>query len=187
MAGGSAPFSIALAFSDHPFGGNPAAVVFLDTSLAIGELGKLARNFNQPILVVVSPTSLPSETGVERRSIRFVTPRGDIEPPVCGHGTLAAAKVIFDLPEFTAARKNVIHFETAFGERLEARRLEDGWIEIEIPSTTPGDVDDDEKKRLKEYVDRSFGRDVKIKDIKTGGSVYKSCKFTCLRSFATLF
>jgi len=177
MAGRSVPFSIAVAFSDDPFGGNPAVVVFLDTSLPLEELGKIARNFNQPILVVVSPISLTPETeGVERRSIRFFTPNGDLEPPICGHGTLAAAKVVFDLPDVIAARKNVIHFETAFGKRLEATRMDDGWIEIEIPSTTPGDIDDEEKNKLKRYVDKAFGRDVKIKDIKTGGSVYEHCK-----------
>jgi len=143
------------------------------------ELGKIARNFSQPILVVVSPTCLTPETGmsgVERRSIRFINPKGDYEPSVCGHGTLAAAKVIFDLPEVIAAKKNVIHFETAFGKRLEATRMEGGWVEIEIPSTTPRDIGDDEKKRLKMYVDKAFGRDVKIKDIKTGGDLYEMCK-----------
>jgi predicted PhzF superfamily epimerase YddE/YHI9 len=129
-------------------------------------------------LVAVSPTSLISEVpGVERRSIRFFTPIGDIEPPVCGHGTLAASKAIFDLPEVRAAGTNVVHFETSFGKRLEATKLEDGWIEIEIPATTPGDVGDDDKRRLKGHVDRAFGRDVRIKDIKTGGSVYKTCEF----------
>ena len=186
---GSAPFSIAVAFSDNPFGGNPAAVVFLDTFLPLEELLKVARNFNQPILVVVSPTSLTPETGVsgvERRSIRFFTPRGDFEPPICGHGTLAAAKVIFDLPEVIAAGKNVIHFETAFGKRLEATRLEDGWIQIEIPSTTPSDIDDDEKKRLKGFVDKAFGRDVKIKDTKMGGSIYEHCESRILKRWALL-
>src|SRR5258705_1147539 len=179
MTGDSVPFTIAVAFSDDPFGGNPAVVIFLDTALPLEELGKIARNFSQPILVVVSPTSLTPETGVsgvERRSIRFIIPTGDFEPPICGHGTLAAAKVVFDLPEVIAARKNIIHFETPFGNRLEATRMEDGWVEIEIPSTTTGDIGDDENKRLKIYVDKAFGRDVKIKDIKTGGSVNASCK-----------
>jgi predicted PhzF superfamily epimerase YddE/YHI9 len=57
--------------------------------------------FHQPILVIVSPTSLTPEAG-------FFTPRGDFEALVCGHGTLAAGKVIFDLPEVAAAGKTII-------------------------------------------------------------------------------
>ena len=175
----STPFWIIAAFSDNPFGGNPAVVALVDTSISSEDIGNLARNFNQPMLAVVSPMSLAPETGlpaVERRSIRFMCPTGDYEPSVCGHATLAAAKVIFDLPEVKAARKNVIHFDTLSGNRLKAVALEGGWIEIEIPSATPGDLDDDEKKRLKKYVDRAFGHDVKVKDITTGGSAYESCK-----------
>lgn len=176
-----APFSIIAAFTDNPFGGNPAVVAFLDTSISSEDLGNLARNFNQPMLAVVSSSSLTSETGlpaVERRSIRFMCPTGDYEPSVCGHATLAAAKVIFDLPEVKAARKSVIHFDTLSGNRLKAAALEGGWIEIEIPAATPGDVDDEEKKRLKGYIDKAFGRDVKVKDMATGGSAYEACKST---------
>ena len=175
-----APFSIATAFSDKLFGGNPAAVIFLDTSLPFEELAKIARNLNQPVLVVVSPTSLASdeseneESRIERRSIRFISRRGDLEPAVCGHGTLVATKVMFDLPEVKASK---ICFETTSGEHLEAIRLEEGWFEIEIPAITPVDVDDDEKKRLKGYVDEAFGRDVKVNDIKTGrNTIYHTCK-----------
>ncbi len=176
-----ASFSLLTAFADDPFGGNPAAIVFLDPSLPTETLGKIAQNFNQPILVVVSPTSLPTEDGdpkVETRSIRFFTPiGGNKEPPICGHGLVAAAKTVFDLPEIIDAGKEVIRFKNRFGDTLEATKLDDGWIEIKIPSGVPGVLDEEDKKRLKGHVDKAFGRDVRVKDIKTGGSVYSYCAY----------
>jgi len=173
-----ASFSLITAFADDPFGGNPAAIVFLDPSLPTDTLGKIAQNFNQPILVVISPTSLPTEDGdpkVETRSIRFFTPiGGNKEPPICGHGLIAAAKTLFDLLE---EGKEVIRFKNRFGDTLEASKLEDGWIEIKIPSSVPGVLNEEDKKRLKGYVDKAFGRDVRVKDIKTGGSVYSYCEY----------
>jgi len=173
-----APFSFVAAFANDPFAGNPAAIVFLDTSLPLEELGKIARNLNQPILVVVSPDSLPSEHDlkVECRSLRFLLSKDDREVPICGHGTLAAAKAVFDLPELAASGKEIIHFKTLYGHTLEATKTKDGWIEIAIPSTVPGEIDANERKRLKAFVDRAFGRDVKVNDIKTGGSLYPDCR-----------
>ena len=173
-----APFSLVAAFANDPSAGNPAAIVFLDTSLALEELGKIARNLNQPMLVVVSPHSVPSEHDpkVECRSLRFILPKGDYEVPICGHGTLAAAKAVFDLPELAASGKEIIHFKNSYGNTLEATKTKDGWIEIAIPSAVPGEIDVDEKRRLKAFVDRAFGRDVKVNDIKTGGSIYPDCR-----------
>ncbi len=175
-----APFSLVVAFANNPFAGNPAAIVFLDTSLPLEELGKIARNLNQPMLVIVSPQSYPSERDpkVECRFLRFITPKGDLEVPICGHGTLAAAKAVFDLPEGAASGKEIIRFKNFYGNTLEASKRKDGWIEIAIPSTVPGDIDADEKKRLKEFVDRAFGRDIKVNDIKTGGRIYPECRLS---------
>jgi hypothetical protein len=75
---------------------------------------------------------------------------------------------VFDLPEIIEAGEEIIQFKNRFGGTLEASKLEDRWIEIKIPSSVPGVLDEDEK-------DKSFGRDVRVEDIKTGGSVYSHC------------
>jgi hypothetical protein len=166
-------------------------VVFLDTSLPSEELGKLARNFNQPSLVLVSPASPTPETGesgVERRSIRFLTEVTLIPGPMSAvMECLPHPRCDLRFPEVIAARKNVIHFETAFGKLLEATRLEDGLIEIEIPSTRPIDIDEDEKINLKGHVDKSFGRDVKIKGINSGIGSYERCKSRNLKRLGPYF
>jgi PhzF family phenazine biosynthesis protein len=174
MSTTTAPFYLITAFSTSPFSGNPAAIVFLDTLLPVDWLGKIAQNFNQPITTFVSTTSLPSDDDkIEVRNIRFFVPNGQ-EIPICGHGTLAAGKAIFGMPEIVARGVHTIHFKRPRGSTLKAVKLDDGFIELRIPATVPGSVSDEDKARLKTFVDKAFGRDVVIKDIRNGGSAYES-------------
>ncbi|KAJ3501445.1 hypothetical protein NLJ89_g9337 [Agrocybe chaxingu] len=174
MASTAAQFFLVTAFSSSAFGGNPAGIVFLDTTLPPDYLGKIAQTLNQPMISVVSPVPLPSDNlKATAYSVRFFATSGK-EVQICGHGTLAAAKVIFELPEVASSEVDTIHFKNLYGNTLTAVKRENGFVELKIPSTVPGDVSDEEKARLKVYVDKAFGRDVKITDMKTGGSVYSS-------------
>ncbi|MFT4585275.1 MAG: PhzF family phenazine biosynthesis protein [Gammaproteobacteria bacterium] len=63
---------------------------------------------------------------VDRVTIRFFSPKMEI--PLCGHATLAAAKVLFEENDVTVIRlRNIGHLD------LVARRLDD-QIELEFPS-----------------------------------------------------
>jgi len=93
------PFSIENAFTDRMEGGNPAAIVHLPllTALPDATLQTIARNFNQPMSVFITPlphceTVAPSVSGtittkMARFGIRWFTT--ELEVSLCGHGTLA--------------------------------------------------------------------------------------------------
>jgi PhzF family phenazine biosynthesis protein len=98
------------AFAERPFGGNPAAVVFLD-----GERGDAWR------LAVAAEFNLSETAFVEARgdafALRWFTPT--VEVPLCGHGTLAAAHALWETGRAPSGRE--IRFETKSGP-LTARR-----------------------------------------------------------------
>ena len=75
-------------FTDRPFSGNPAGVQFVDTE-------STERMQNVALELGCSETAFirESETSGEF-SIRFFSPKREI--PLCGHATLAAARVVMD-------------------------------------------------------------------------------------------
>ena len=75
------------AFTDKPFGGNPAAVVPLDAWLADDLMLKIAAENN------LSETAFFVREA-DRYHIRWFTPT--LEVNLCGHATLASAHVIFN-------------------------------------------------------------------------------------------
>jgi len=74
------------AFTDRSFGGNPAAVVPLDSWLDDSLMQKIAAENN------LSETAFFVPQGPGEWQIRWFTPL--IEVPLCGHATLASAAVI---------------------------------------------------------------------------------------------
>ncbi|KIY52224.1 Diaminopimelate epimerase-like protein [Fistulina hepatica ATCC 64428] len=86
-------YSVVDAFTTVPFGGNPAAVIVLDTeatkALPDITLQRVAREFN------LSETAFiyPIEPQLGRFRLRWFTPTKEV--PLCGHATLAASFVIF--------------------------------------------------------------------------------------------
>lgn len=170
-------FALVTAFSTNVYAGNPAAVVFLDPYLPLDELAKIAKNFNQPATSIVSPTSDDSDNDrIIVRHIRYVLHSGK-EAAICGHGTLAAAKVLFS--QLGPGQENVdtIHFRCVSGFTLVAIKREGGFIEIEFPSGVPVKVNSEEEARIIPLINKGFGREVIIKNIRRGGQgAYHSCK-----------
>jgi len=109
------------AFTDHAFGGNPAAVCFLDFWLDDTSLRKVAAENNLPAtaFLVASP---------ECYDLRWFTPLAEIK--LCGHATLAAAFVVLQLlhPELEAVR-----FSTHFRGILTARKDND-LLSMDFPA-----------------------------------------------------
>ncbi|KAF9055918.1 hypothetical protein BJ165DRAFT_459123 [Panaeolus papilionaceus] len=155
MTSTTAPFLLINAFTTSAFGGNPCLVLFLDEIEGNDEqLSKTAINFQQPMMSVVSKTALASSIpNAIIHDIRFFASNGK-QVPICGHGTLAAAAAIFSLPEMAASP------------------VSGGLVEIVLPSGPLNDTTDEEKKRLQTFLDRAFGREVKVNNIKTGGENY---------------
>ena len=110
------------AFTDRPFGGNPAAVCILSEPRDEGWMGQVAQEMNLPETAFLSPLG-------DGYSLRWFTPT--VEVDLCGHATLASAHVLWELellPRDTPAR-----FHTRSG-LLVARQAGD-WIELDFPAT----------------------------------------------------
>jgi PhzF family phenazine biosynthesis protein len=91
------------AFTDKVFGGNPAAVCPLDQWLPDGLMQQIAMENN------LAETAFFT-SGNGRFYIRWFTP--EIEVDLCGHATLAAAFVIFNIETFPGS---VIEFDSRSG------------------------------------------------------------------------
>lgn len=100
-------FTLASAFTRSPFGGNPAATIFLpvgvyNPKIHDGEwMQSVATTLNQPIATFIFPAShtannsatQDAEDGIPLVGVRwFTTAR---EAPLCGHGLLVAAHSLF--------------------------------------------------------------------------------------------
>ncbi|KAJ7600200.1 hypothetical protein C8J56DRAFT_846731 [Mycena floridula] len=162
----SAPNAISYAivnvFSTSPFGGNPAAVVLQDVPEEI--MAKLARNFQQPMTAFVSP-SHSNDPKLAKYKIRWFT-LGMVEVPLCGHATLAAARILFDGLESEAT---AIEFTAPSGTTITARKLDDGLLEIELlASSGLNKIVGQERERLLKVVEAAFGRPVIVHNIVTG-------------------
>lgn len=86
------------AFTDEVFSGNPAAVCPLQKWLPDDILQKIAmeNNLAETAFFVITDNNI---------QIRWFTPK--VEVDLCGHATLAAAFVLFNLEKFAA---NILHF-----------------------------------------------------------------------------
>ena len=109
------------AFTDKPFGGNPAAVCVLDVPADEGWMKLVAREMNLSETAFVWPVD-------GAYSLRWLTP--NVEVKICGHATLASA---FTMWETGVLRPDeVARFDTLSG-RLLCRR-EGDWIEMDFPA-----------------------------------------------------
>jgi PhzF family phenazine biosynthesis protein len=116
------------AFTDRPFAGNPAGVCVLARAASEDWMRNVAREMN------LAETSFLWPEGEVWR-LRWFTPRVEID--LCGHGTLAAAHVLWEtgvLAKGTEAR-----FETRSG-RLTASG-EGDWIQLDFPAIPVEPVD----------------------------------------------
>jgi PhzF family phenazine biosynthesis protein len=128
----SAPLFHVDSFTAEPFRGNPAGVVLLESPADEGRMQAVAREMNLSETAFLHP-----EDGGFR--LRWFTPL--IEVPLCGHGTLAAAHVLWETGRLAASRP--ARFLTLSGE-LVAQRA-GAWIEMDFPAypdTTAGITDE---------------------------------------------
>lgn len=114
-------FFVVDAFTDRPFGGNPAAVVLLSEPRDDAWLQAVAAEFN------LSETAFVDLTGDhhdESLPLRWFTPATEVD--LCGHATLAAAHVL----------GGEGRFHTRSG-RLDCAAVAGGWIEMTLPADPP--------------------------------------------------
>jgi PhzF family phenazine biosynthesis protein len=109
------------AFAERPFAGNPAAVCLLDTPRKGPDLQRIARELSLPATAFVHAQGAGFD-------LRWFSPT--LELTLCGHGTLAAAHVLWEVGALAADAP--ARFATLAGP-LVARRGEDG-VELDFPA-----------------------------------------------------
>jgi PhzF family phenazine biosynthesis protein len=113
------------AFTDRLFGGNPAAVMPLESDLSDDTLLALAAENN--LSETAFFTALPEEDDADFR-IRWFTPGTEV--PLCGHATLASAWVIFNRLDWPG---DTLRFQSKSG-MLGVTRGEDDWLTLDFPN-----------------------------------------------------
>lgn len=114
------------AFSSRPFSGNPAMVYRLDAWLADELMQMIAAEHN------LSETAFVVREG-EAWRIRWFTP--SVEVALCGHATLAAAHVLFEVHDEPGER---LEFISRSGALRVAR--EDSRLALDFPAQYPSEV-----------------------------------------------
>jgi PhzF family phenazine biosynthesis protein len=112
------------AFTDKLFSGNPAAVVILESPLPDDVMQSIAAENNLSETAFVSINENPV-------SIRWFTP--SIEVDLCGHATLASARILFDYYPDRAGEE--INFDSKSGN-LTVTKCNDGLC-LNFPTDQP--------------------------------------------------
>ncbi len=110
-------------FTDRPFEGNPAAVIPLKTWLPDNTMQSIAEENNLSETAFFVPTS-------KGFHIRWFTPETEID--LCGHATLAAAYVLFNILDYN---KDRIEFESKSGTLTVLQK--DDWLVMDFPAQQP--------------------------------------------------
>jgi PhzF family phenazine biosynthesis protein len=112
------------AFTDHLFGGNPAAVCLLDEARDEAWMQAMAAEMN------LSETAylVPRADGYD---LRWFTPT--VEVDLCGHATLASAHILWEIGRLRADEEARFHTKSGL---LLARR-QGAWLELDFPAYPP--------------------------------------------------
>ncbi len=110
------------AFTDHVFGGNPAAVCLLEAWLSTELMQKIAQENNLAETAFIVQKNSTFE-------LRWFTP--EIEVDLCGHATLAAAYVIFNY--YGYSNKTIRFYSPRSGELL-VNLDANGLMTMDFPS-----------------------------------------------------
>lgn len=141
-------------FTDKPFKGNPAGVCILHQALLNEQMQLIAKELG------LSETAFIIQAEEQNKySIRYFSPIMEI--PLCGHATLAASKVLFEIyPEMEN-----IHFENFQGLDLLIKKC-GKTIEMEFPiyDTVQQNAPEELLKALgiKEILNSEFNKETNI-------------------------
>ena len=118
-------------FTNEAFKGNPAGVCILDGDLSADKMLLIAQELG------LSETAFIRKQEAENAfSIRYFSQKMEI--PLCGHATLAAAKVVFEKMKFPE-----IYFHTTQSLELHIGKLGTEIVmHLPVYGTVPSDVPD---------------------------------------------
>lgn len=118
------------AFTNQPFGGNPAAVCLLDAPVDERWMQAVAAEMNLSETAFVSPRTVVERTAFD---LRWFAPLKEVA--LCGHATLAAAHALWQSDRVQATAPARFHIRS--GDVLSCVQRDGGWIEMDFPATPP--------------------------------------------------
>jgi len=98
------------------------------------------------------------DSSVERRTLRWFTPENEV--PLCGHATVASAKVLFST-ELHNTPKKTISFESKYRGKLGASLSDDEKITLNFPSNPTHSLNIGEHPWAKDMIMQTVGCDPK--------------------------
>ncbi len=133
-------------FTGEPFKGNPAGVCILDDSLDDITMQNIASEMNLSETAFAVPITAGNIINAFKFNLRWFTPQCEVD--LCGHATLATARVLYDIYEIKA---DTITFDTKSGD-LHVERISN-QIQLDFPAGDPLPVElpDYFKSALKLY------------------------------------
>lgn len=117
-------------FTDVPFRGNPAAVCLHEAGIGEQWMQDIAAEMNQSETAFVTPLENRRIAQASTFSLRWFTPLKEVD--LCGHATMAAAKVLFMLQK---ERHGELFFQTRSG-MLRVSLAKDSMI-MQLPIHEP--------------------------------------------------
>ncbi|KAJ1949828.1 hypothetical protein FBU59_000971, partial [Linderina macrospora] len=135
------------AFTDKPFGGNPAAVVPvpIDQPLTDSQMLQIAAEMNLADTAFIVPKNASGPNAFQDASqfgLRWFTPTTEV--PLCGHATLATS---FALVNKLNNKSTELRFDTLSGQ-LAVQGNSDGLMTMTLPLDPPKPVDVTEDVKL---------------------------------------
>jgi len=130
------PFHQVDAFTSDAFGGNPAAVLALESPLSDERMQDIAMEMNLSETAFVLRVGHGDGTPGSPWSLRWFTPAAEVE--LCGHATLAAAHALYTTGR--ADPDHPIRFATRVSGVLTSRRTAGGAIAMDFPADPPAEL-----------------------------------------------
>lgn len=128
------------AFTDRPFGGNPAGVCLLDGPADPGWMQRVAAEMKHSETAFVRPLTGSDGAAADPDAdfeLRWFTPL--VEVTLCGHATLAAAHALFSTG--TAAPDRPLRFRTLHSGVLTVTPAPGGaGLEMDFPACPPEEI-----------------------------------------------
>ncbi|KIJ33934.1 hypothetical protein M422DRAFT_264075 [Sphaerobolus stellatus SS14] len=165
----SLPYTVVDAFTSVLFKGNPAAVIVVNSQLPNNILQNIAAEFNLSETAFITP--IDSSSG--NFGLRWFTPQAEVA--LCGHATLASARVLFSSPDVLPKSIQKIKFQTNVSGILTSKLLDDGRIELELPAGESIPLATERENVVRDSIIQAFTSPEKlvIKSVTTGtGSSY---------------
>lgn len=121
-------------FAEQPFKGNPAGVCILEKELPENLMQSVASEMNLSETAFAVPAAEVPMPRQDQFKLRWFTPT--VEVDLCGHATLATARVLFD--EY-GVKASSINFLTKSGDLKVARR--DDCLAMDFPADFTNEVE----------------------------------------------